>query len=193
VVYIFYLFKLVFMIENSLTDRQLIEALLSMSGNQTVAAKLLGVSQQAVAGMMEKNVISKEGTYGDWFPALFTHYREVAAGRGGEDLQKELTRVRIESERETALEKKMNRLVKQNDLILKKELLSTLLNFSAGIQFQVDSIGEKVIEAIESKHDIKLDDELVNTHIRSALRSIASSAGELVGDLEGGSDVAVAD
>lgn len=91
---------------------------------QTEFGELIGISQQAVAGLLQRGVIFEGGTAREWLLAYCENLREVAAGRGGD----EGIRLNLENTRETIRGKQVDRARKELLLAEKrKQLMPTVL------------------------------------------------------------------
>lgn len=157
---------------------------LNSPANQTTFGKLVGASQQAISKQVEKGVLIPGQTHAEWLKVYVSHLREEAAGRGG-DHQAQLTMARIEESRENAAEKKQRRLTAAQALLVRDEVEAAILELPRYIQSSVLSAGDTIIEAIESRYSIELDDEIVTKPLRSALGHAANRVVEFEAALSG--------
>ncbi len=150
--------------------------------SQSEFARMIGISQQAVSKLQGNGIIEKGQTYDAWLNAYLERLRSEAAGR----LQDErLSSARIRETEMNANLKEIEFHDKLKNIIWRDDLLPLLDALVSSVQFNVMSAKERIIEAIESKHSITLDDESVSEPLRSALESVASSKGELARMLHG--------
>ena len=73
---------------------------------------LVGISQPAVSGLIERGVLVAGGTAGEWLSAYCAHLREIAAGRqaeGGIDLATERARLAREQADKIAMQNAVTR------------------------------------------------------------------------------------
>jgi len=68
---------------------------LNSPGTYAGFAPLVDVSAQAVNGYVDRGIITKGGTYGEWFIELLNHFRAQAVRHGG-DANTELTRAKTD-------------------------------------------------------------------------------------------------
>ncbi len=141
--------------------------------NQTKFAAFVGVSQQAISQLKNKNVFPEGGTYADWLNAYLERLRSEASGR---EQDERLSHVRIRDTEMAANLKELDYLEKLKKIIWVDDLSPMLTALLGAIQFNVMSAQERIIEAIESKHGIKLEDDDVGKPLRTALESVASGA-----------------
>lgn len=52
---------------------------------QAEFGQLVGISQPAVSGLVQRGVVASDGTAREWLLAYCEHIRGIAAGRGGDD------------------------------------------------------------------------------------------------------------
>lgn len=161
--------------------------------NQTKFAAFVGVSQQAISQLKNKNVFPEGGTYADWLNAYLERLRSEASGR---EKDERLSQVRIRDTEMAGHLKELDLLEKLKKIIWVDDLSPMLTALLGSIQFNVMSAQERIIEAIESKHGVKLDDDDVGKPLRTALESVASGALEfesLLASGDGGADTDGAD
>lgn len=158
--------------------------------NQTKFAAFVGVSQQAISQLKNKNVFPEGGTYAEWLAAYLERLRAEAAGR---DQDERLSQVRIRETEMSANLKELDYLERLRKIILIDDLSPMMTALYSAIQFNVMSAQERIIEAVESKHAIKLDDDDVGKPLRDALASVAGSTREFIESLASNDDGVTAD
>lgn len=153
--------------------------------SQTTFAFMVGVSQQAISKLKEKNVLADGGTYDNWLNSYVERLRSEAAGR---EQDTRLSASRIRETEASANLKELDYLDRLKTVIWRPDIEPLLTELCSAIQFNVMAAQERIIESIESKYSIKLEDEDIGKHLRSALESVASGAGELVSRIAEGVD-----
>lgn len=143
--------------------------------NQTRFAKFVGVSQQAISQLKGKGVLPDNGTYADWLYAYVDRLRTEASGR---EQDERLSAVRIRDTEMAANLKEIEFLKQLKQIIFVADLSPMLTALMGAIQFNVMAAQEQIIEAIESRYSIKLDDDDVGKPLRTALESVASGTKE---------------
>ena len=144
---------------------------------QTDFALLVGVSKQAVGGQIRKGTLNRDHTGRQWLHAYCDHLRTVSAGRSGGD-QSSLTNARIEESIEKTLSLRQKRLADAGALLVLDDVENALLEIPSLFQSSVISAGHAIKDAIESKHGIKLDDDIISSPIADALRLVANHIDE---------------
>ncbi len=148
---------------------------------QVEIAQHLDLSERRVRDVLRELGIDHRGT--DLVSIRVAYIRDLrnkAAGRGGGD-QGELTRARIRESTANAVSKELANTKEAKKLVDVSEIEPALRNWAAQGGNAVMAAGERIIEAIESRHAIELDDDDVNSHLRTALRDIAGYPRQLVG------------
>jgi hypothetical protein len=148
-----------------------------MKASQTTFAMFVGISQQAVSQLKIKGVLPDGGTYADWLFAYLERLRSEAAGR---EQDSRLSDVRIRETEMSANLKELEYARQLNQIILVSDIAPLLTAFFSAVQFNVMAAQERIIEAIESKHNITVDDDDISKPLRAALESVSGSARELV-------------
>ncbi|TQV85203.1 hypothetical protein FKG94_03160 [Exilibacterium tricleocarpae] len=143
---------------------------------QTRFAQFVGISQQAVSQLKDKGVLAEGGTYREWLLAYVERLRTEAAGRDQGD---RLSSARIRETEMSANLKEIEYMDRMKLVVWREDIAPLLENLCLSIQSQVMNAKDKIIEAIESKHALTLDDDSVDKHLRAALDAVAGSAGEL--------------
>jgi transcriptional regulator with XRE-family HTH domain len=156
-----------------------------LKASQTTFAMMVGVSQQAISQLKNKNVLPDGGTYADWLIAYLDRLRAEAAGRMQDE---KLSHVRIRETEMSANLKELEYLEKLKQIIFVDDIAPLLNEFCTAVQFHVMSAQERIIEAVESKHEITLNDDDINKPLRAAIESVASGAGELIARISSSDD-----
>lgn len=154
-----------------------------LKASQTGFAQMVGVSQQAISQLKSKGVLPDGGTYRDWLTCYLDRLRTEAAGR---EQDSRLADVRIRETEMSANLKEMEYLRQLQQVIVVSDIAPLLNEFCSAVQFNVMAAQERIIEAIESKHSITIDDDDIATHLRAALETVVGGARELIAGLETG-------
>lgn len=155
---------------------------LSATATQSGFAELVGTSKQAVQKHAAKIGLKKGGTYADWLRIYCEHLRTEAAGRGGESMQ-DLTRQRILESEQKTLAMMLDNQEKLGALVSVEDVSAVFDEFSGSVPTAINSAGESIQAAIESKHSITLDDEIVHGPLRATADRIAVAARKLSEDI----------
>lgn len=143
--------------------------------NQTRFAALVGVDQSMIAKHLAKGKMTRNATMGVWLVEYCENLRQQATGRGG-SAQERLTIARIEESAENTASKRQARLM-QSGALIDKEQVAQFVKESAGeIKTGVLTAGETIIERIQSKYDIELDDD---DDVLGELKSALGHAGSV--------------
>jgi len=156
---------------------------LGSKASQTVFAEIVGVSQQAIALKVKEEVLTRDGTYAEWFVLYTDRLRQEAAGRSGE-AQGRLTEARIEESRENSAEKKQRRLIAARLLLQRADVEHILLELPALVRQQMMTTAEAMQEKLESKYSIEMTDDDIKEPVRTALGHVADRAVKLVESLD---------
>lgn len=148
-----------------------------LKASQTTFAMMVGVSQQAISQLKNKGVLPDGGTYADWLIAYLDRLRSEAAGR---EQDNRLSDVRIRETEMSANLKELEYFDKLKKIIWVDDMSPLLNDFCSAVQFNVMAAQERIIEAIESKHSITIDDDDISKHLRAALESVISGSRELI-------------
>lgn len=152
---------------------------------QTEFAMFVGITQPAVAQLVKKGVLTKGQTYGEWFEIYITKIRDEAGGRNQDE---RLINARIRESEMNGNLKELDFLANLNKVIWVEDLEPLMSEFISAIGFQIRSAEDRIIEGIESRYDIELDDDIIREPIRAALTSIASSAQQLISAIDASSE-----
>ena len=158
---------------------------LSEAANQTRFAKMVGSSQQAISKMVEKGVLRRGATTGEWLLQYCERLREISAGRGGES-QGDLTEAKIE---EAIVKTALGRLQyheRLGNLIHKDEAHSLLSEWAAFASREFRQGAERLILDVHSQFDVELPLELREKHVGAAIERVRSFAFKLARDSEDG-------
>lgn len=152
---------------------------------QTEFAMFVGITQPAVAQMVKKGTLEKGQTYGEWFDAYITKIRDEAGGRNQDD---RLINARIRESEMNGNLKELDYLANLKKVIWVEDLEPLMSEFISAIGFQVRSAEDRIIEGIESRYDIELDDDIIREPVRAALTSIAGSSRQLISSIDTSTD-----
>lgn len=152
--------------------------LLKEKANQTSFAELVGVSKQAIQKVAVRAGLRKGGTHAEWLRAYCEHLRTEAAGRGGESMQ-DLTKQRILESREKTLSMQLENLERLGHLVSVEEMTGVFDELSSAVPISMNNAAESILSAIESRHSLNIDDELVHGPIRAATERLAGTARKL--------------
>jgi len=145
--------------------------------SQTEFGRLVGVSQQAIAKQISNGVLNRKHDLGQWLIDYCEHLRKEAAGRGG-NLQEQLSQARLEESQEKTMSLRQKRLVDAGDLLILSDLEEAVLEIPGLFQTSIISAGSNIIDAIESKHGIELDESIVKEPLSAALKFVANHVEE---------------
>ncbi len=145
--------------------------------NQTSFALMVGVSQQAISQLKGKGVLHDGGTFADWLGAYLERLRNEASGR---EQDTRLSDARIRETEMNAGLKEIELYDKLKKIVWVDDLAPLLNDFFSSVQFNVMAAQERIIEAIESKHSITVDDDDIGKPLRAALESVSSGTRELI-------------
>lgn len=148
-----------------------------MKASQTTFAMMVGVSQQAISQLKTKGVLPEGGTYADWLIAYLDRLRSEAAGR---EQDNRLSDVRIRETEMSANLKELEFFERLKKIIWVDDLAPLMNDFVSAVQFNVMAAQERIIEAIESKHSITVDDDDIGKPLRAALESVVGGAREFI-------------
>lgn len=147
--------------------------------NQTQLSRLFKCSQPTVSGLYEKGVISEDQTALQALHSYIERLREEAAGRAADNSQT-LTEVRIEESKEKTLSMKQKRLTDARSLVFVEDISVVLTDFGSQIPQRLSEAIYKIVEEIQTRYEIEIDDDLIDKHRDSALSDIAASARESI-------------
>ncbi|MQM37685.1 hypothetical protein KBTX_01687 [wastewater metagenome] len=145
---------------------------LDHKAKQTHFAKLVGVSQSAVAQRVAAGELPEGGTYLQWLYAYCAALRAEAGGRGG-DAQGELAKARTRQANADAQAKELSYHRELGHLIPVEEIEPVLANWASMARAEVQYAAERLVTEIESVHGIKVDPEAVPRVLAPAFRAIA--------------------
>lgn len=140
-----------------------------------------------------RGVRTEGGTYSDWLSCYVERLRSEAAGR---EQDTRLSSSRIRETEASANLKELDYLDRLKTVIWVADIEPLITDLCSSVQFNVMAAQERIIESLESKHSIKIDDEDIGKHLHSALESVASGAGELIQRIaagDGGDEAAAGD
>lgn len=155
---------------------------LDQVATQTGFANLVGCSQQAINKQAKKIGLSDGGSYRQWLLCYVNSLREEAAGRNYSSeseanslklrkLQGEVTALEISNARELGT------------LVLAQDGAAIVESLGKKFTSEIQTAQMQIINGIQSKYDIELDENVITSPMQSAARSCESHAGKLVDDI----------
>ncbi len=147
--------------------------MLDEKATQTSFAELVGVSKQAIQKKAQRIGLSPSGTHREWVRTYCAHLIAEAAGRGGSD-QNNLTKQRIAESQQKTLALALANEKELSHLVIAEDLASALDELARSMRVNIIGSSEKIINEIESKYSITLDDELVHQPLRDAAERIVN-------------------
>lgn len=155
---------------------------------QTEIAEHLDMTDRSVRDIAKKlGIVTQECTLSEFRIAYIRHMRGVASGHQSSD-GKSLTDVRLKEAEGNSILTWMTVGERSKTLVLFEDVEAALSELSGGLSDQVMSAGDRIVEAVESRYNIEIDENLINEPLRAALGSIRTSASELVESISGVSD-----
>ncbi len=151
---------------------------LDAKADQSKFALLVGTSQPAISGHVKRGVLTRGQTYRIWLSEYCEQLRKEASGRSG-DKQEQLTDARIAESRENAAAKQQSRLKEARALLLRDDVLILLSELPKLTKTEVLNAGEKILENLQAKLGIQIDDDDVLEPLRVALGHVGDRAGQL--------------
>lgn len=147
-------------------------------------ASLIGIARPNVTKMAGKGRLPPGGTYRDWLTVYCQSLRETAAGRAGDGVG-ELTQARTAQALADAEWKRLQIFERANQLA---DTVQPMMDAWAGaVRNAVLAAGERILESVESSHQLSLDRDVVLSPLRTALRDSAGYPLGVAGsDGEGG-------
>ncbi|HEB93122.1 MAG TPA: hypothetical protein ENI94_06575 [Gammaproteobacteria bacterium] len=146
--------------------------LLDVQVSQAELGRVLGVTKQAISKQVGNGVLAPEGTLLDWLRSLFVHLRDEAAGRGGDE-QQNLSRARQREAEANAQLKELQYHKEVGNLVPLSEIEPLLESWAVAARSETQSAVEKIVAAIQSQHEIEVDQEMVNEQLGHAFKAIA--------------------
>ncbi|VUD48477.1 hypothetical protein TDB9533_01241 [Thalassocella blandensis] len=140
--------------------------------------RLVGVSKQAIQKKADEIGLTPGATLREWLLVYCEHQRNVASGRGG-DSQSNLTEQRYKESQQKTMQLQLANMQALGHLCLTVDVIDCFRVMGQGIPRNLTNAGDRIIEAINSQYDIKLDDELILKPLRIAADRIAADAKEL--------------
>lgn len=163
---------------------------LDQPATQTGFAQLIGMSQQAVSKQLEKGVLTPGKTNREWLHEYCNRLRDEAAGRGGNE-QETLTRSRTREAQANAQLKELQYHKEVGDLIPATEIEPLLDSWAVTARSETTHAVEKIIAAIQSQHNIEIEQDLIDEQLGAAFAAIADYPKQFASDaVEGGEEVA---
>ena len=142
-------------------------------------ALVVGVSTQAIEALEKKNVIRRIGrgmyAYPQAVQQICAHYREIAAGRGGEEKQITLTSERARYAKEQADAVALKNSILRGEMVdassVQKKWASIFSAIRSGILAITSELPSLLVHL--TRHDI----EVIDRAIRDALNKVADDIG----------------
>ena len=165
---------------------------LNTKATQTKFADLVGVTQQAISKQLDKGILQAGQTYKTWLKSYCEHLRETAAGRGGSH-QENSALANIREKTASAQLKELDFHEKTKALVPVNEIEPMLANWAVLARSEVTNAVSKITTNLESKHNIEIEQDLVDEQLGAAFAAIANYPANLSGDdPEGGEKVEAA-
>jgi len=149
-----------------------ISELLNVKISQAEFGRILGISKQAISKQAGNGVLNPDGTFLDWMRSLYGHLSGQAAGRGGDE-QSSLARERTREAKANAQLKELQFHKEVGNLIPVAEIEPALESWVVTMRSETTHAVEKIIAAIESRHGIKVDRDMVDEYLNGAFQAIA--------------------
>lgn len=149
--------------------------------NQTRFSRLVGSSQQAISKMVEKGVLRRGGTIGEWLLQYSERLREIAGGRGG-DNQADLTTAKTEEARVKAALGRLQYHEKLGAVVHKEEGRAFLSNWAAYANREYRQGVERLVADMESQFGVSVPVDLREKHVGAAIERVRGYALKLGGD-----------
>ena len=139
---------------------------------QDVFGELVGISQPAVAKLVQKKVLVAGMTYGQWLLIYADRLRTEASGRSANEARDRRDyAIARQAEAKAAIDER--ELYRQDKLILDVETVRTAMSewITLG-KTEFNNAVDRLITAIESENGITVDREQLQPDIDAALRAI---------------------
>jgi len=157
---------------------------LEEAANQTRFSKLVGSSQQAISKMVEKGVLRRGATSGEWLLQYCERLRDIAGGRGG-DSQADLTKAKTEEAEVKAALGRLQYHEKLGNIIDKEEAQAFLSDWAGYANREYRQGIERLLLDIENQFDITVPLELREKHVGATIERVRGYALKLS---DGGGD-----
>ena len=151
---------------------------LDAKATPTKFALLVGVSQQAISERKNRSALKDGGTLLEWLRQYCNAIREEAAGRSGDD-QKNLTQARTEAEIMKSAKLRIEYLREINAVILTEDAAAVLTQWARQSNQDYAQGFHQLVSEIQSKHNIKVDKELVENIVCTTTERIEGYAEKL--------------
>lgn len=161
---------------------------LDQPATQKGFADLVGVSQQAVSDKVEKAGLRTGGTYRQWLVSYCEHFRQLAAGRGAADDQANAARAKTRESTANAQLKELQFHKEVGTLVPVEDLEPLLESWVVTARSETTYAVEKLVAAIQSKHNIEVEQVLIDDTLGAAFTSIAGHPRNLGGVAGSGSE-----
>ena len=140
--------------------------------------KLVGVSKQAIQKRAADIGLEVGAPLRTWLLQYSDHLQTMPAGRAG-DNDGRLTSIRIEEAQEKTLSLKISNNKELKSLVLSSDVVEAFSDLGRTFCSSIEELENKIVDAVTSKYEIDLDDEIVAGPIRSAAARCANTAEEL--------------
>ena len=143
---------------------------------QVPFSQMVGVSQPAVAKMVEKGVLVEGASYHEWLVAYCGRLRDEAAGRTPSDARERRDLAQA-FESELKAQAMLREMLKQDGQLLDYDSTRALLiEWATQAKNELTNTIMALVRAIESQHGITVDSEIPQSHIDAAARVIGDHA-----------------
>lgn len=133
-------------------------------------ARLVGITTQAAH---QSNHLQKGGTYRQWLLAYCLALREQASNHVGAN-DDELRAATIREKNASAAKKEVEIQLLVGELVRASEVKAKLNLVMQHMIATLDAADLKIAQQIELEHDIQVQPELIQKHLRNALSEIAA-------------------
>lgn len=151
---------------------------LDKQATQTGFGDLVGVSQQAISKLVAKGVIPQAGTYRQLLIVYVDHLRQVASGR---EEEARLTAARIREAEANADLKELQFVERLGAVVEVDAIAPALAGWAVRARTAIVAAGDRIRDAIESKHGIEIEDGIITEPLRAALEDVADYPTDLGG------------
>ncbi|MEJ2630922.1 MAG: hypothetical protein P8011_01610 [Acidihalobacter sp.] len=134
----------------------------------------LGISQQAVSDLIRRGVLPADGDIDQARMTYCEHLRAVAAGRGGQDNQVDLTQARARQASADADLKELDYCQRTGSVVAVAELEPQLAGWAAMARSEIENSLDRTLLEIEGAHRIEIDRASLDSLWISAFKAIAA-------------------
>lgn len=154
------------------------EVSLNDQANQSVFAKIVGISQPTVHKHAKRLGLIPGQTYAEWILAYTNQLRTEASGRAHESDSSFIALKKRKAELEN-IDLTITVGEKLEIFVPTEIALSTIYDLLDFFQQELINVGDNISEKLESKFNIEVDDECISDPIRATAERVASNAREL--------------